>query len=172
MSSNISKANLTQAELKGNLHYDPLAGVFTNIKKKSGIAVGQRAGWLHNRGYRYIKINQITYRTARLAFLYMTGAFPLHQTDHINKIRDDDRWANLQDITNKENCRKKGMNKSNKSGFNGVHFVKKLNKWKAGICVDGKLIYLGIHKELADAIAARKEANIKHGFDENHGATS
>lgn len=160
---------LTQAELKENLHYNPETGVFTHIKKKSGIHIGQRAGSIHCKGYRYIKVMQVNYRSARLAFLYMTGAFPKNQVDHVDKDRANDRWLNLQDITNLENCRKKGMNKNNKSGFNGVHFVKKLNKWKAGIVVEGSLVYLGIHTHLEDAIKVRKSANIKYGFDENHG---
>ena len=51
---------------------------------------------------------------------------------------------------------KKGIN--NKSGFKGVYWVKKYNKWYANIQVNNKQIWLGSFDELADAISARKKA--------------
>ena len=98
---------LTQAALKEYLHYDPLTGLFTYIKAKGRVRVGQTAGGNSGKGYIRITINGFHYTAGRLSFLYMTGSFPKYQADHINKIRDDNRWENLQDITNQENNRKK-----------------------------------------------------------------
>lgn len=165
----MSPQKLTQAELKEYLSYDPLTGLFTYIKAKSGIHVGQVAGSINGHGYIIIKIRGQSYHAGRLAFLYMTGAFPKNLVDHIHKIRTDNRWAELQDITNQENCRKKGMNKNNKSGVTGVRWNKKLNKWQVTLRVDGRNKHFGVFVELCDATLAIQKAKRENGYNANHG---
>jgi len=161
--------NLTQKELKEYLRYNPDTGLFTYIKAKSGVRVGQTAGSLNGRGYTLVKINGVSHHAARLAFLYMIGSFPKNIVDHINKIRTDNRWENLQDITNQENCRKKGMNKNNKSGVTGVRWNKKLNKWQVTLRSEGKNKHFGVFSELLDATKAIQQAKKDHGYSQNHG---
>lgn len=165
----MSPQKLTQTELKEYLSYDPLTGLFTYIKAKSGIHVGQVAGSLHAKGYINIKINGKDQRAGRLAYLYMAGFFPDNQVDHKNKIKIDNRWDNLQDITNQENCRKKGMNKNNKSGVTGVRWNKKLNKWQVTLRVDGRNKHFGVFVELCDATLAIQKAKRENGYNANHG---
>ena len=80
---------ITQKRLKELLHYCPDSGVFTRLKSTSNrVKVGDIAGWKGKNGYIGINVGGVKERAHRLAFLYMTGDFPVFQTDHINGIRD------------------------------------------------------------------------------------
>ena len=50
----------------------------------------------------------------------------------------------------------------NTSGVKGVNWSKSENKWYARISVDGRRIELGYYFNFADAVKARKEAEIKY----------
>jgi len=99
----------------------------------------------------------------------MTGAFPLDEVDHENHIKDDNRWLNLVAATHPENSRNQSLHKNNNSGYTGVHWSKDSNKWLSKIRINGKDTHLGSFDELEDAAEARKEAEVKYGFHENHG---
>jgi hypothetical protein len=92
--------------------------------------------------------------------------------DHINGNRLDCRKQNMR-ICHKEknpiNCK---TYKSNTSGVKGVSWMKKLSKYQASICVNGKSIYLGVHSDINDAIAARKEAENKYFGEFNRGGVN
>lgn len=45
------------------------------------------------------------YLLHRLAYLYMTGNWPLGEIHHVNHNPSDNRWANLADVTPLENNR-------------------------------------------------------------------
>lgn len=152
------------------LDYDPETGVFTWKTWKSGwcdndgrVRPGQVAGDIGNRGYRRICVNYKRTLAHRLAFLLMTGAFPKkgQQIDHINGDRDDNRWCNLRLVTNSQNQMNAKRREDNSSGCRGVSFCKITRRWFAYINVDGRRKDLGRHTDLADAIAARKVAELK-----------
>lgn len=67
------------------------------------------------------------------------------------------RWA-----TSEEQARNTRTYKNNKFGVNGVTFHKKLNKYRASIGYNKKLIHIGMFDNLEDAIKARKEAELKY----------
>ena len=160
---------VTQERLKELLHYCPDTGVFTWIKARRGVSLRRDAGCTMAEGYRYIQIDSKLYRSHRLAFLYMTGKFPEDQIDHINQVRDDNRWKNLRPVTHQENHRNRGIGKGNTSGFVGVCWSKANRKWNAYITIDGKSKSLGFFEVKEGAVSARKAANIKYGFHSNHG---
>jgi hypothetical protein len=66
------------------------------------------------------------------------------EVDHIDGDKLNNQKNNLRLCTKIENLRNKGKLKTNISGFKGVSYDKKLNKWKAQISVNNKKIYLGI----------------------------
>lgn len=105
----------------------------------------------------------------RVIWMMQTGEWP-KSIDHINGIRTDNRWVNLRNVNKKENNKNRGFSSHNTSGINGVCFSKRTNKWRSRIKVDGKDIYLGEFHDINDAARARKLAEIKYGFHENHGA--
>ena len=148
---------LTQAELKRIWHYDPDTGLFTRLIATAGHKkIGEIANGRSNKNYVQIQIAEKTYKAHRLAWLYMTGDWPKHQVDHINGIRDDNRWCNLRDVkqsVNQQNQR--SPHRDNKSGYAGVCWDKSINKWRAQITVNNKKIHLGIFDDVHEAGAYR-----------------
>ena len=152
---------LTQSRLKELLNYDPDTGVFAWLVKPSKrVNVGAIAGCVMVIGYREIGIDGKSYYAHRLAFLYMTGAWPIDQLDHRNGIRDDNRWDNLREATNAENCQNQVMPCTNKSGFMGVSRFR--NKWRARIKIAGREKHLGFFDAPEDARAAYLAAKVEH----------
>lgn len=79
--------------------------------------------------------------------------------DHINRDKLDNRQANLRSATVSENCYNIGIPKHNKSGYRGVsnaHYSGRihLDKWKAQIKYQGKVLHLGIFKTKEGAAIA------------------
>jgi hypothetical protein len=99
------KAALTQARLKELLHYDPESGAITWASRPSSrVKVGMLAGKVHpTQGYRQVRADKSLYYAHRLAWLYMTGEWPAADVDHINHVRDDNRWSNLRGATRSQN---------------------------------------------------------------------
>lgn len=135
---------LTVQELKRLLHYEPATGIFTwLVRAARRIHLGDRAGTPSGFGYVQITIDGIHYYAHRLAWVYMTGVWPI-ETDHRNGERDDNRWKNLREVThaiNQQNQRKARSN--NQVGFLGVSPREK--QFRAQITIDGKNLSLGVH---------------------------
>ena len=166
----MTKKIITQSRLKELLEYDSETGIFIRkVTTCSRAKTGDIAGGLTSYGYTRIMIDSKFYQCHRLAFLYMTGKFPKDQTDHINHVKDDNRWENLREADYAMNTRNASRRSDNKSGHTGVHLDKASNKWEAQIQIKGKSKYLGQFIKKADAIAARVAANIKYGYHPNHG---
>lgn len=143
---------LTQSRLKELLDYDPETGVFT----QNGVRLGSNKGC---NGYVRITIGRKSYRAHRLAFFWMNGAWPKLDVDHINGVRDDNRWRNLREVTRHENCCNIGGAKSNnKSGFLGVSLKKSTGRFQAQIYKAGKYVHLGYHPTAEAAHAAYLKA--------------
>ena len=152
---------MTYDEVKKVLQYDPSTGVLTWLaptsrKFKKGDVVGSH----DSDGYLIVRIRGITYKQHRLAWLYMTGAWPAHQVDHANGIRDDNRWINLREATqsqNSMNAKPKGV-----SGIRGVDWLNREKRWRVMIHGSGKRIIVGYFKEFQDAANAAKMAREQH----------
>jgi len=158
---------LTRESVRNHLVYDLNTGIFTR-KRRAGQRgkIGDPAGCVNKRGYIRICIDGGEYSAHRLAFLYVLGYLP-EQIDHINHVKSDNRWVNLRPATMLDNNRNHPLHKNNKSGCPGVRLTD--NGWVANIKANGVQEYLGCFENKQDAIAARKEAERKHGFHENHG---
>lgn len=161
---------ITQKRLKELFHYDLETGVFTRLVSKQGYncKAGSIAGCMDSRGYLCINVDGFQYKAHSLAIYYVTGIFPEY-VDHINHIKSDNRYKNIRSVTAQENQRNQLKNKNNTSGINGVCWAKEINKWRARIVVNGKTLSLGCFIDIDDAAKARKEAEIRYNFHENHG---
>lgn len=150
---------LTQSRLKELLHYDPEIGNFT---WREG---NQVAGYINKHiGYRLIGIDGKYYNASRLAWLYMEGYFPENDVDHKNRIRHDNRWENLLHASHQCNMRNCKKRITNKSGITGVSWLKRDQKWRAGITIFYKSLNLGHFTSKFDAAHARWEAEVKYDF--------
>ena len=146
---------LTQTRLKQLVNYDPETGHFTWRMARRRCRPGDRTGCPMRNGYLVIRLDDVLYTAHRLAWLYMTGEWPPHQLDHINKDRSDNRFSNLRCATNAQNAQNR-TRKDNKSGFPGVRRENK--KWLAEIKVNYKPIRLGLFATPEEAHAAYLKA--------------
>lgn len=150
---------LTAEKLRELLHYDKESGIFTwKVRTSSSVKVGDVAGRQNGDGYRLISVQSRDYLAHRLAWLYVHNSWPKDQLDHINRIRTDNRMANLREVTNKQNQQNRSKSSHNTSGHPGVSWHKQRSKWQATITHNYKLIHLGYFENLEDAVAARKAA--------------
>lgn len=154
---------MDQARLKELLHYCPDTGVFTWRSRRRGVTVGSSAGHLSRYGYLAVTLDHKRYLVHRLVWLYVYGAWPAECVDHINRVRTDNRLCNLRTATRAQNRQNLSLTSRNSSGFRGVSFDKKNNKWRASISVNGKAKNLGRFVVLSDAkVAYAKAAAVFH----------
>jgi len=145
------------------LEYLPDEGLFIWQRRMgTRAAKGQLAGCLHPRGNIEIRIDGRSYKAHRLAWLYMTGAWPRHEIDHINLKPADNRWRNLREATHSQNQMNQGLGANNTSGFKGVS--KSGNRWRARIMINNKYYCLGSFDNIEDARRRyEQEAKLVHG---------
>lgn len=82
--------------------------------------------------------------------------------DHINRNKLDNRKSNLRVCTQQENLFNSLKKSNNVSGYVGVGFDKKSNKWRARITKDGKNICLGFYNIKEEALIARLKGEKEH----------
>lgn len=147
---------LTADRLRELLHYDPETGVFTRMLRTSSNAASRAekaavgrwmnrpVGWVENSGYIRIELDGFRYVAHRLAWLYVTGTWPESHVDHINCIRNDNRFVNLRDVLSSQNAQNVLTHKDNACGLKGVSKADAAGRWIARICKEGNRKYIGI----------------------------
>lgn len=163
--------------------YDPATGLFWHNKRDRSrfTTDGHWKGW-NNRnagkncfqtrnveGYNIGSILGKNLYAHRVAWFLAYGKWPDGEIDHINGLRHDNRLSNLRDVKRIENGKNQGIKANNTSGVVGVMWDKKEKTWRSKINSAGETIYLGSFKNFDEAVAARKAAEIIHGFHANHG---
>jgi hypothetical protein len=102
-------------------------------------------------------IRHVNYHAHRLAWLYMTGAWPTGgEVDHIDTDRGNNVWTNLRDSTRRQNGSNVDIRSNNTSGFKGVSRCRA--KWTAHITVNYQAMHLGVFDTKEEAHAAYVEA--------------
>jgi len=141
--------------LKQHLFYDPETGIFTRLISESNRSVcGSDAGGYGCQGYYRVSLLGRRYYAHRLAWFYMTGRWPARQIDHINGIKDDNRFCNLREATATLNAANVGRKATNKSGFKNVNFDARSGRWLARARINGKRVNLGLYDTPEAAYAA------------------
>lgn len=128
---------------------------------------GQEAFTTISHGYKVGSLCKITVSAHRVAWKMTSGDEPA-MLDHINGDRSDNRLCNLRAANALENVRNSARYQNNGSGVSGVRWHRVRRKWQAYIR-SGKLLHLGYFSNFEDAVAARKAAEVTHGFHINHG---
>lgn len=145
---------ITTARLREVTHYDPGTGAFTWRIATPGCRAGMVAGCRDKHGYVNIKIDGKNYRSHRLAWLYMTGEWPSGEIAHINGDKADNHIANLRPVNDSQNMWNRGANANNTSGFKGVWWHKRAQKWEAAIMANGNRFYVGLFPTPREAALA------------------
>jgi len=155
---------MEQDSLKSLLRYDPESGLFFWLVDRPGIIKsGDVAGTVIS-GRVYVRFMGRQQQAHRLAFLYMTGSFPIDEVDHRDGNPINNSWGNLRECTHGQNAQNKKVSKRNKSGYLGVS--KHKSGWQATIAVDKKYYHLGLFKTPEEAHSAYLDAKLRlHTFN-------
>lgn len=84
------------------------------------------------------------------------------KVDHIHGNTLDNRRSEIRLATNAQNCSNKGKMSTNTSGYKGVSWHKRIQKWSASIQSKGKLEHLGYFDDVEEAYEAYKIAAVKY----------
>lgn len=135
--------------------YDKVTGLIS----KDGVTVN---GAKDGNGYILIYYKGKMLQAHRLAYV-IQGLEPPPQVDHINGIKDDNRWVNLRPASNMQNqYNRKGFSKQGHA--KGAYYNKCKNVWFSTIRADGKTRHLGTFKTEREAAEAYMRASLEiHG---------
>lgn len=134
----------------------------TRYANKLALAYKSEHGYLTGRIFRKL------YQAHRIIWFMKTGEWP-DQIDHINGIRDDNRWKNLRNVSNAVNSMNHQKPKHNKSGHMNVWWDKSIATYRVEIKVNGKKKHIGCSKDLDVAAEMAKNARQQFGYHKNHG---
>jgi hypothetical protein len=154
--------SLTAEQLRTALIYDPATGIFTwrdrpDMPKEWSIRwAGKAAGYRRPNGHTVIAVYHINHHAHRLAWLYMTGKWPIGEVDHIDTDGGNNVWTNLRESTRRQNASNTRTKSTNTSGFKGVSRTRK--RWMATITVNYRMTYLGTFDTKEEAHEAYVEA--------------
>lgn len=125
---------------------------------------GAAAGCVGRDGRIRVGIDGKLYLLHRLIWAWHHGPLGAMEIDHINCDHTDNRIENLRLATRSQNNANKTAKSNNTSGYKGVTFHRKANKWSAAITYENKTTYLGLFdsKELAHECYALA-ADMIHG---------
>lgn len=149
------------------LRYDENSGdLFWRKNMNRSARMGDKISGLSN-GYLRVGLNKKRYYAHRIVYKMIHGEEP-ENIDHINGIRNDNRIENLRSVNRSDNQRNQKIRSDNSTGYVGVSY-NKMNKTYCCYIYNNGNEYLGSFKKLTDAVRARKDAEIKYGYHENHG---
>jgi hypothetical protein len=122
---------------------------------------------LSDQGYairtQHIKIGFKKYKNKHIRLHRLINNTPDDMfTDHINRDKLDCRKENLRSVTKSQNGINRSKQNNNHSGFKGICWNEHAKKWMVEIKVKPTKIYLGIYKNLEEAIEVRKEAERRY----------
>ena len=140
---------------------------FGNVKNNKTNRILKHSN--HRQGYKEIHLckngNVKSFKVHRLvgmAFLENPDNKPM--IDHIDENKSNNNVKNLRWATNQDNQFNLGISKNNTSGYKGISYNKKLNKYKARICINRISQFLGYFETAEEASKAYEaKAKVLHG---------
>lgn len=156
----------SQERLAELFSYDPDVGVLVakldRASRKHPYRAGDTVGYPSAFGYLILTVDGAPYPAHRIIWKLVAGTEPPANIDHKNRIKTDNRWANLRAATTAQNNANKGITRANSVGRKGVSFLPLVGKWRAGICVDGDVRHLGSFSSVQEAEVAYEDAARAH----------
>ncbi len=90
-----------------------------------------------------------------VAIAFLENPDNLHDVDHINSTKTDNRLENLRWASRSQNRQNTPFPKNNSSGIKGVSWHKSNEKWAAYLSIDGIKLHLGYFETIDAAKDAR-----------------
>mgnify|MGYP006087074219 CR=1 len=144
-----------------------------SAKSTNSRQAGKKAGKINDRGYCKLTFKwngkSLNWYQHRIVWAMHYGQWPTKSLDHIDGDRANNAITNLREVTDQENSKNRPLQKNNTSGHIGVYWDSRREEYVAQIGFKGKMIRLGRHPNIEDAIAARQAAEIEYKFHKNHG---
>ena len=150
--------------LRQRLDYDPATGLFV-WRDFEGVPDSWRTRWAgkpamnirSHDGYLFGFVGAVRVRAHRVAWAISTGRWPVGQIDHINNHRADNRIGNLRDVSASFNQRNRAC------PLVGI-YRRPSGSFSVRMKVAGRDVSFGTFSDLGDAVAARFQAEIAHGW--------
>jgi hypothetical protein len=140
--------------------------LYWNIEIDSNkIKIGDLAGTLTHDGYIQIMLNGVRRQAHLIIWEMHNGPIPNGYTlDHIDRVKHHNKLENLRLASVTENRYNTAISSRNTSGYKGVYFDKRRNKWVAQITVNKKQMLLGRFEDPREAaICYNTAAEELHG---------
>ena len=150
---------LTQEYLKTLFNYDKETGLlYWKVARSNRANIHKPINTKNSHGYVIVSIDKVRYGVHRVIWIYVTGVVPSGQIDHINGVRDDNRWLNLRDVSRAYNQ----QNRDTLTKMVGTSWNRLNNNWRAQININNKVTYLGSFNTQEEAYHAYLEAKQSH----------
>ena len=170
----------SKEDLRKRFSYDPLTGVLVwkpipvrpgnergcrswNTKYAGTVAGSIWRGSQNEEGpYLKVTLDGKTYPVHRVIWCLVTGQWPKGQIDHADLDGLNNSWRNLRDASRSQNQANVAAPRTNTSGFKGVSFIQRDQRYRASIRVEGKSHWLGYFDDPAAAHGAYVAAARQH----------
>lgn len=132
-------------------------------RKSNTQYAGKTAGYVNGvTGRMMIKVADVDLLLHRVVFAIHYSYWPKDQLDHKDGNHLNNRIVNLREASNAQNLKNRKKHVTNKSGYTGV--TARGKRWISQICVDNKVMHLGMFDTPEDAYTAYcRAAQIHHG---------
>ena len=143
--------------------YEYEVSTFVNVRRIGKKMLKSR---LNKRGYYYVtlcKNGKTTTKTIHrlVAETFITNPENKECIDHIDNNPTNSNVSNLRWCSLSENQHNRAKNCNNTSGYKGVSFNKRNQKYHAQIRLNGKRIHIGLFKTAEEAYEAYKQKAIE-----------
>lgn len=161
----MAATNLTAERLRQLLSYDPETGLFIwrvyrNHRARAGTIAGSKTDYLR------ISVDSVDHLAQRLAWLYMTGEWPIGVIDHKDGDKFNNAWSNLRDTTTSANNQNRvAANSNSGTGSLGVSYSAERGAFVAQIKYGGKNRMIGRYATKGEA----EEAYLRHKAANHNG---
>lgn len=164
------KKPLTADRVRALFEYNQHSGAFTRKEAVANQHEGDVVGCVGKRGYFVANIDGKIQYLHRVAWLYMTGTWPVGKLDHKNRVKTDNSWNNLRLASDSQNATNSNPRKSRSStGYRGVYKCPVSSKYIAEVRHLGKRVLCKRFCTLeAAAEAARATRDKYHGEFASH----
>lgn len=131
----------------------------TACKRWSTNSGNKPSGSILSNGYYHTRLNRKRYQNHRIIFAIHNNTidFQDKQIDHIDGNPLNNSPQNLRLVTASQNQFNRKKQKNNSTGHKNISFVKRLNKYRCAMQVNGKDIYIGLFNTVEEAIQSRDQ---------------